>query len=114
MHELLCPKCRVLLRPTALFIIDGKTYWSAFPEEAALFDDACDDKEYPFGSIIAGCRFMRRALDHLLLGAPDRAPFQEVPERMKLPSWSRKALPISPPRTFMAQPSATASSAWMP
>jgi hypothetical protein len=79
-RELLCPKCHVRLRPTALFIIGGTTYWSAFPEEAELYDRACDYKEDPFGSIIAGCRFMRQVLDHLLLTAPDRAPSREVPE----------------------------------
>ena len=65
--ELLCPKCHVRLRPTALFIIGGKAYWSAFPEQAERYDRACDDKEHPVGSIITGCRFMRQVLDHLLL-----------------------------------------------
>jgi hypothetical protein len=78
--DLLCPKCHVLLQPTALFIIRGKTYWSAFPEEAEFYDRACDYKEHPFGSIITGCRFMRQVLDHLLLTrSPDNAPSQEVP-----------------------------------
>jgi capsular polysaccharide biosynthesis protein len=78
--ELLCPKCQVLLRPTALFIIGGKTYWSAFPEDAELYGRACDYKEHPFGSIITGCRFMRQVLDHLLQASfPDSAPSQEVP-----------------------------------
>jgi capsular polysaccharide biosynthesis protein len=63
-----------------LFIIGGKAYWSAFPEQAERYDRACDDKEHPFGSIITGCRFMRQVLDHLLLThAPDSTPSQEVP-----------------------------------
>jgi hypothetical protein len=68
------------MRPTALFIVGGKTYWSALPEAVELYDRACDDKEHPFGTIITGCRFMRQVLDHLLLArSPDSAPSQEVP-----------------------------------
>jgi hypothetical protein len=62
-REFVCSQCGVGLRPTALFLSHGCSYWTASPEDRGRYEVHCQAKDHDLGPEILGCRFMRQTLD---------------------------------------------------
>lgn len=72
MHQFVCPRCHVMVGPTAVFVSAGTSYWCSLPGQTARYEATCHHKDGRTG--IHGCRFMRLALDAWLIDGSGGIP----------------------------------------
>lgn len=81
MRKLACGTCGIILCPTAMFFSQGRSYWTVPPEDAARYDARCQAREHDLGPTMLGCRFMRRAVDPVVLPAGSEGPDDRMPDQ---------------------------------
>ena len=58
----ICPACRFVLRPAAIYWCDGLRYWSVLPHDRAGFEATCNHPEKGLGGGIFWCPSLRPTL----------------------------------------------------